>query len=244
MRLTAPHAAVLAKQILFPFILQYQYKFNLFFSTKWLFAQLTLIYYSHTLWLGHTRAPVATRSSHFASISPTDNSYTLVSDAVAVTGRGYFVPKTLATYQGRVTACWSPVSLTIPGCSEGGQHGSWHSPLGGVTMTLGCLRDSHVQALVNLPKSLTTPLGPKAKTCSQYCGGLATYSVWKGKENKERRRGWGRVWRANAATSKHSWDIRRGFQPCFSTEACRPRPCDHASLFWNVCIKPGAVGVS
>lgn len=60
MHLTAPHAALLAKQILFPFILQYQYKFNLFFSTKWLFAQLTLIYYSHTLWLervcarGHT----------------------------------------------------------------------------------------------------------------------------------------------------------------------------------------------
>lgn len=124
---------------------------------------------------------------HIAVVSPTDNSYTIVSDAVAVTGRGYFVPKTLATYQGRVTACRSPVSLTIPGWSEGGQHGSWHSPLGGVTMTLGCLRDSHVQALVNLPKSLTTPLGPKAKTCSQYCSGLATYSVWKGKENKEGR---------------------------------------------------------
>lgn len=98
MHLTTPGAALLAKQILFPFILQYQYEFNLFFSTKWLFAQLTHIYYSRTLWLGNKR-PAATHSSHFASISSADSSYTVICDAAAVTGSGYFAPTTLATYQ-------------------------------------------------------------------------------------------------------------------------------------------------
>lgn len=53
-----PHTALLAKQISFPFVSPYQYKFNLFYSAKWLFAQLTLNYYSHTCLLSphtHTR---------------------------------------------------------------------------------------------------------------------------------------------------------------------------------------------
>lgn len=49
------------------------------------------------------------------------------------------------------------------------------------------------------------------------------------------------VWRASAATSEHSWDIRRGFQPCLSTEACRPRPCDHASLFLERVRRAGSL---
>lgn len=73
MHLKTHHIALLA--------LQYQYKFNLFFSAKWLFAQLTLIYYNYTGILGshtHTHTHMAIHSSH----STREKSYTVVSESL------------------------------------------------------------------------------------------------------------------------------------------------------------------
>lgn len=191
--------------------------------------------YAH--WHTHTHTHSQKRPNIvviFASISATDRSYTVVS--CPCDRRWIFCSPNTHHISGGVMPCWRPVSLTVPVSASGGQRAPWHALQGGVAMTRGNLHSSHVQALVPLCKEPhRVTLCPRKDTFAVLQQPSHLHCLQE-KRKYKKRRAWGAVSRAKTATS---WDIRRGFQHCFSTEACRPHPCDHASSPASVCVEPG-----
>lgn len=121
MHCKSPHTALLTKKILFPFILQYQYEFNLFFSAKWLFAQLTRSF------ITATHALKALSHTHTAVILPQFQPQTRATQSsLGLQGcccdrQWIFCSPNTHHISGRVMACWRPMSLTVPASANGGQ---------------------------------------------------------------------------------------------------------------------------
>lgn len=116
----------------FPFVLHYQRKFNLFLSTKWLFAQL-MHKNTHT----HTGAHFFFFFSFFPQFPAQTRAIQSSLDFQDCCCDRLWIFCSPSTHHisGRVVACCRPMSLTVPASANRGQHGPWHTPLGAVTMT-------------------------------------------------------------------------------------------------------------
>lgn len=162
-------------------------------GTKWLLPQLMLIYNSQI-------------NPQTCTQTPTDYSLCLrvfqrqelhadlwVSDGCCCDSQWIFWSPNTHPTSGWVTACWRPESLTVPTSSNTEPQCPCRCPRG--------------KCYYNIRKSppLTCPKAPK-KT---YHAAVAVCFICK--KNLRKKKGPGMVWRANAATSSHSWDIRRAF---------------------------------